>query len=61
MYTSAARQRTKNPVPNDLQKRRDGRRLIYAHYADPSLLEELMEIAVNIGDFDAVDMLDKLL
>lgn len=33
----------------------------YAHYADPSLLEELMEIAVNIGDFDAVDMLDKLL
>ena len=33
----------------------------YAHCADAGLLEELMEIAINAGDFDAVDMLDKLL
>ncbi len=33
----------------------------YAHFADADLLEELMDIAVSIGDFEAVDMLDKLL
>lgn len=33
----------------------------FAHFADTELLEELMDIAVNTGDFAAVDMLDKLL
>lgn len=33
----------------------------YARCADATLLEELMEIAINAGNFDAVDMLDKLL